>query len=71
MKEDQLTPWFPAEVKPVRKGLYMTSMDNKGYSWWSGKEWGIQYEDRMRAAFFSPGTCGSQQKQWRGLRSKL
>jgi hypothetical protein len=37
----KLTPWFPANVKPVRAGVYEVKGDPK-YKWhryWDGKDW--------------------------------
>lgn len=74
MKEDQLTPWFPAEVKPVRIGFYQTmfgSTLSEGYSFWDGKNWWCQYKGLDRAIFWgSRDGKGDQTKIWRGLRSK-
>lgn len=72
MKEDQLTPWFPAEVKPVHVGLYQTTFGviKIGWSYWDGKKWGLEFPQKRMAKFHSPGTDGNQYKKWRGLRSK-
>lgn len=37
----KLTPWFPADVKPVRKGVYIASLfrHEKWYRYWDGRSW--------------------------------
>lgn len=76
MKEDQLTPWFPAEVKPVHVGPYPTKTpgtSTDGFSWWDGNEWGLQYEFLSNCVKYKThmGFLRSNQvKIWRGLRSK-
>lgn len=70
MSKDKLTPWFPGDVKPTRKGVYEVSEDNnRWYSYWNGKTWGwismwpdIAY-DRRNNFKFSPKQMGD----WRGL----
>lgn len=56
------TEWFPADVKPVRIGLYET----KGYlltnmRLWTGLEW-ITPHGRVE--------CVIQEREWRGLAEK-
>lgn len=66
MKEENLTPWFPAEVKPVHVGFYQASIfahEEGPIMWWTGKEWEWVDEDGIA----SPA---SQDRFWRGLRSK-
>lgn len=63
-----LTPWFPANTKPVRRGAYQTYRPRlgEGYSFWDGKKWGNQYSTADRAKLFGYMT-GIQEKEWRGL----
>jgi hypothetical protein len=62
-----LTDWFPADVKPVRIGVYETSFAyGGGFSEWNGYHWSNQYDTPQRAkdmAYFA----GEQDKCWRGL----
>lgn len=71
MKEQKLTPWFPASVKPVRDGVYQTrpvrNTDGPEYQHWNGVFWGrvcstsnSAYLDRNYRSIF-------QNDQWRGL----
>jgi hypothetical protein len=40
---EKLTPWFPADVKPVRVGVYQTKVDalpgERFYNYWDGGSW--------------------------------
>lgn len=73
MKEESLTPWFPAEVKPVHVGVYPVkfSLCGEGFSHWNGKKWGFAMNTPAQAKK-SPGNraYAEQRKEWRGLRSK-
>ena len=58
-----LTPWYPAHIKPVRKGLYRTR--SKGWpklawlvAWWDGKLWRWAEGENVIL---------SQNRQWRGV----
>lgn len=44
MKKPKLTPWFPADVKPVHVGIYQTDAvyGRINYQYWTGKHWGLQ-----------------------------
>ena len=62
---DELTPWFPISVNPIRQGWY----EYRGPSWepsrmlWNGIEWGY---------FVGPNfvlMLDQQLDQWRGLAS--
>ena len=68
-----LTPWFPASVKPVHRGVYPTELLGEGwggYSHWSGKRWGLECDTPEEAleAYSSP--WADQNKPWRGLAAK-
>lgn len=72
MKEDQLTPWFPAEVKPVHVGWYHTKdwssgepeiRESKCNWYWDGRAW--RFSDVPDST-----VCSFQCRPWRGLRSK-
>jgi hypothetical protein len=64
---NELTPWFPSSVKPVRKGVYQTDWYGVGYSQWSGQEWSNQDEKIEEAAMRPNWDMGAQDKPWRGL----
>lgn len=74
MKEENLTPWFPAEVKPVHVGYYDA---HYGYCaeqipvaharrFWNGDVW-LSRENGAKAMF---GNSLGEFDKWRGLRSK-
>jgi hypothetical protein len=61
------TKWFPASIKPVRKGVYERKYDwGVDYAYWNGWDWGVvgktpgEAHDRRRllSDFLIP---------WRGL----
>ena len=52
------TPWYPPEIKPVRKGWYECSVCYDTHLW-TGKIW-----------VFSDGTKVTVPFQWRGLTEK-
>lgn len=80
MDEANLTPWFPPEVKPVRRGVYWTALDATsqlmGYCRWDGRQWANQREvynndhadARRHAASLPRDDRGMQNKPWRGLK---
>jgi hypothetical protein len=63
----KLTPWFPANVKPVRVGVYQVR-DTDTLPWyrrWDGAHWHIGAESvRIAAATSMPI---DSQLPWRGL----
>lgn len=70
----KLTPWFPPEVKPVRKGVYPTEFDCingpvAGYSFWFAPGWSGQRKTPKDAMDFTHRADGIQHKRWRGLAS--
>jgi hypothetical protein len=72
----KLTPWFPADVKPVRAGIYFVrQLHNdckseivifEGYCYWSGSRWGSASGTKAGAEKLK-GDRGFQNKPWRGL----
>lgn len=65
------TEWFPADIKPVRIGVYETDLgpafSQFGFSYWDGNHWSNQYLLIETAARFSDH-IGVQDKLWRGLK---
>ncbi len=70
-----VTEWFPADIKPVRVGVYQIKdgfMDEVDwYSYWNGLEWRYAgytpkeaYQDRLEKHSLN------QYQKWRGLSSK-
>lgn len=71
----KLSPEFPPEIKPVHRGVYKTSYKNswlknlKGYSYWDGEEWGMQWVGPEMAKV-GKNSLAHQYKHWRGLAVK-
>ena len=67
----RLTPWFPADVKPVRVGVYEihTNSWEAYYAYWSGQKWGCVADHPTAARWqdnaFLDGAF--QRKIWRGF----
>ena len=70
----KLTPWFPPEVKPVRKGVYEIRDDSLGmtfYAYWSGYFFGGGMCERQDAADARWAfTINDSVSAWRGLAEK-
>jgi hypothetical protein len=64
MDEYEFTPWFPANVKPVRVGRYhfrrwyMGSDRPDSYAYWNGAAWEFT---------IGPGKVVASPSEWRGL----
>jgi hypothetical protein len=57
-----LTPWWPGDTKPVRKGIYEVEYETGSWPWpitakveWSGKKWKHARGEKTEI------------RQWRGL----
>ena len=67
---ENLTPWFPANTRPVRSGMYRIQdyTLNCGCCWidarWDGKHW---FTDLFTKGSFSKRLIRGQVKRWRGL----
>lgn len=65
---EELTPWFPPDIKPVRPGIYQTTVKFRSdgapywlvYAIWTGIEW----------FFDHGGPLWIQHVHWRGLAEK-
>jgi hypothetical protein len=72
MDEKDLTPWFPPEVKPVRRGVYIAMVnplnpaDSPYYRRWNGREWLIGGVSPTQAAERPPHPIEAA-ISWRGL----
>lgn len=70
----KLTPWFPAKVKPVRKGVYQRDygVDGLGieFCYWDGNRWGLfgYTPDDAKSWAYLP--TGYGKCKWRGLAEK-
>lgn len=59
MTKHKLTPWFPADVKPVRHGIYERSYGFfKLKDLWDGNYWRYQVSKKI---------CFNQNRDWRGI----
>ena len=67
-KDEDLTPWFPADVKPVRPGVYRVKyFGDCGYAFWDGKRWGWAQLSIRKAIVEAEPSTAAQEKVWRGL----
>lgn len=70
---NKLTPWFPADVKPARKGVYQVSdcfwADRVGYAYWNGRRFGFRAADDPSMAHLHRNslTLFPERTSWRGL----
>ena len=64
----KLTPWFPANVKPVRAGVYEVRMKAPWYRYWDGVHWhaGHCTSELARALPHLP-IENTPPESWRGL----
>lgn len=74
--EAKVTPWFPADVKPVRPGVYERDMESVGlrgygqWSHWDGERWGGYGADKKIAMRNAESPSAYQSIPWRGLARK-
>lgn len=64
----KLTPWFPADVKPARKGYYERDCgfgDEDVADFWDGRSWWV-----VPVSAPSLRLAGSMSLPWRGLAEK-
>ncbi len=66
-----MTPWFPPDIKPVRKGVYLVSFNShdpmqKLYAAWNGKRWSNAGFD-VNSYLHNRLIGASQNKYWRGF----
>lgn len=72
MSKEKLTPWFPGNVKPLRKGVYERDWLDDGPKWfshWNGKTWRAG-DDIAEVAASAENTnliSDHQKLPWRGL----
>lgn len=72
MRKDKLTPWFPGNVKPARKGVYQRDWLDGGplwFSYWNGKTWNSGDDTTEGAAcpVNKYWKSNHQKLPWRGL----
>lgn len=68
----KLTPWFPANVKPVREGIYIATVvrGDTFYRYWDGKVWHCGGDTVAKAAANRGFWRFQNQIRWRGLAEK-
>lgn len=76
---NNLTKWFPPDIKPVHVGVYNVNNVNPKdpaamchlYAYWDGKRWGISEFSPEDAYFYKDdhfvNSQANQNKYWRGL----
>lgn len=65
-----LTPWFPGNVRPKRRGVYKTwdkGLRQSFYNYWDGKKWNGGWGTAEDAARFGDRRCDDPVDKWRGL----
>lgn len=66
--EDDLTPWFPPDVKPVHEGVYQTMANNLiVFQYWDSFQWGYYTQTPDRAIDQRQLRSEFQKSPWRGL----
>ena len=65
------TPWFPADVKPARVGVYQTGdpsdIEDQLYQHWNGRHWGMCADTIAEAKAVADDRSFFQNEPWRGL----
>jgi glycogen debranching enzyme len=75
MSKEKLTPWFPGNVKPARRGVYEVNgffSSSCWYSYWNGSWWGWlnpSPADALREKGFKTRRDQDDIK-WRGLATR-
>lgn len=71
MSAPELTPVFPAHIKPVRDGVYRVLNGAVGYAYFhtSTGRWGWRYATVERADKDRSSLGANQGKKWQGLAS--
>jgi len=67
----KLTPWYPAHVKPVRKGVYEMDAWDSWFRYWDGKHWycGAFTPEDAYEEWLDGRTIADADFDWRGLAS--
>ena len=71
--DEELTPWFPPTIKPVREGVYETSATESGpsFNYWDGHQWLWTCASiKATQARYLDVRSGVQDHVWRGLARK-
>jgi hypothetical protein len=67
-----VTPWYPIDIKPVRKGIYQCKgidsiSDLTFFKRWNGKAWGMGYFS-LQACIEDKFSKGMEPTKWRGVK---
>jgi hypothetical protein len=68
--KQKMTPWFPPEVKPARKGVYErlgVYINCPGYSLWDGQRWRFTMDTPDGAMGYARYETTFPDQPWRGL----
>lgn len=65
----RVTPWFPADIKPVHVGVYETQCGVFGdsYRYWDGQRWSVARMNPVLAFDSRSWVARNQSPRWRGL----
>lgn len=69
----KLTPWYPANTRPVRVGVYNASIyfNDEIYRYWNGEWWGDWASGfPIECVSLQDKKCPVQDLAWRGLAEK-
>lgn len=68
MAKQKLTPWFPADAKPARIGVYQRLFDcHERYALWNGESWRFAAGSAAEAHSYARHPTTSRELPWRGL----
>lgn len=64
----KLTEWYPYDIKPKRKGVYMTTEKNEvWFQYWSGTYWKLRAKSVFGAFSLREFKSQHQQVKWKGI----
>lgn len=63
----KLTDWYPPDIKPVRRGVYITRKNNQVFfQYWTGNFWNVRMIC-IRSAENIKQRSQHQDVQWKGI----
>ena len=70
----RITPWFPPNTKPTRRGVYLTSMNPSAtavrgfwFQYWSGTYWKTRSDTVLGAYKLKAFKSQHQEVYWKGM----
>jgi hypothetical protein len=70
----KITPWYPPDIKPKRRGVYITMskpnvVHDRGFwfQYWSGTYWKIRSDTVVGAYALKDFNSGHQNVYWKGI----